>query len=79
VLTVTGNHIVYKASDDAGLAPIVSSSGSAAFNATFPASFAARIPIPALNVKVCSDQIDVKCHYSASYENLSGLSSARHE
>ena len=68
VLTVTGNHIVYKASDNARLSPIVSSNRSAALNATFAASFAARIPIPALNVKVCSDQIDVKCHYSAWYE-----------
>ena len=50
VLTVTGNHILYKAPADANLHPVVTP--SAASNATFAANFAARIPVPALNVKV---------------------------
>ena len=52
VLTVAGNHIVYKAPpDDAGLHSVVTP--SAATNATCAADFAARVPVAALHVKVC--------------------------
>jgi hypothetical protein len=62
VLTVTGNHILYKA-PDAGLHPVVTS--SAASDATFAADFAERVPVPALNVKVRCESLVAHCHPSA--------------
>lgn len=50
VLTVTGNHILYKAPGDASLHPVVTTTATS--NATFAASFAARVPVPAMHVKV---------------------------